>query len=206
MLRAALASALLTSFATNGLAEKFPVGLDELQQADLIVVGTIHEIRIETEQSIYTNKPGNYHWAIYISLELDSVEKGSYSGSEIEFRCFRNKSFRSLLDRMTPSSHHPIPSEGTKVRAYLYQRSIYWVAALPNGITAPDEVDEASVRQSRLEDAPQVGALRSGYTYGLPLEGWVAIIGLTALVALIAAVVIMILNRRKIRRPTTAAE
>ena len=163
--------AAVACLAVHAKAAKKPLALNELQKSDLIVVGTIRQIRIESEPSYGL---GNYDWGIYVTLAVEKVEKGELTDTEIEFRCFRIKQRRSLSGYIAPSGHRPIPGTGTTIRAYLKGGKPTWFAALPNGITASDANDDASVRfDPRLTDAAEIGGLRSRrYTYFLPLELW----------------------------------
>lgn len=186
--------------ALEAKAEKAPQALSDLRQSDLIVVGTIKEIRVETERSQIERAFGNYDWGIYITLDIDEVEKGQLEVAEIEFRCFRIKSRRSETEYLTPSGHRPIPGIGTSVRVYLNGEKPNWEAALPNGITSSDANDDESVWSSdHLTDATEIRELRSRlYTFVLPLEVW------GILVVFVAPVVIMttVLMRRARRRTT----
>lgn len=194
----ALVLGLLTCLAIQADAEKFPQSLGELEQADLIVVGTIDRIRVETERSRVERAFGNYDWGIYVTLSVDAVEQGQYSHPGIEFRCFRIKHRRSMMEYLSPSGHRPIPGEGTRTRAFLYLRDGQWTAALPNGITAPDAEDDESVQFSDLADASAIKALRSRrYTYLLPLELWIILVGVLALLAAVVAGARWIMSRRK---------
>lgn len=180
-------------------AEKAPLSLAELQESDLIVVGTIQQIRIESEPSRIERASGNYDWGIYLTLAVEKVEKGTFVDSQIEFRCFRIKSRRSHMEFLTPSGHRPIPGTGERVRAYLNGDTSRWFAALPNGITAPDANDDASVWPSgTLTDADEVGELRSpSYTYFLALELWGLICVIVVPVAALAILVTRWLARRR---------
>ena len=177
--------------------------MSELEQADLIVVGTISQIRIESERSRIEGAFGNYDWGIYVTLAVEAVEQGQYSEPRIEFRCFRIKHRRSAGEYISPSGHRPIPGKGTSVRAYLYPRDGKWVAALPNGITAPDAKDDESVIRSDLADAPEIAALQSRrYTYVLPLEIWVVIAAFAVLILLIVLFTRWIVRREMRVQPT----
>ena len=159
--------------AQDARAEIAPRTLGELQQSELIVIGTIEEIRIEAERSRIERAFGNYDWGIYIKLRVEAVEKGQLDGTEVDFRCFRIKSRRSAAEYLTPSGHRPIPGVGTRVRVHLNAAKSDWGAALPNGITMPYAPDENVWSDDRLSDAAEVLELRSlMYTYVLPLELW----------------------------------
>jgi len=179
--------------------EKAPLSLSELQKSDLIVVGSIRRIRIESERSRFENAFGNYDWGIYVTLAIENVEKGQLADTEIEFRCFRVKSRRRAMEYFSPSGHRPIPSIGTRVRVYLYGEKQKWSAALPNGITPPEANDDESVwPDGRLTDAAEISDLRSLlYTYILPLELWGILIFTAGPVAIGA-----IIFTRKFRRRT----
>ena len=182
-------------------AEKAPLSLSDLQKSDLIVVGTIKQIRIESERSRSERAFGNYDWGIYVTLAIENVEKGQLSDTEIEFRCFRIKSRRSAMEYFTPSGHRPIPGTGTRVRVYLYGEKPNWSPVLPNGITPPDANDDESVwPDGRLTDASEIRELGSLlYTYVLPLELWGILVIVVAPVAIVATVFIRRFRRRKTR-------
>ncbi len=180
-------------------AEKSPLSLNDLKNSDLIVVGTIKQIGIESEPSRIERAPGNYDWGIYVTLAVENVEKGELTDTEIEFRCFRIKYRRSLSEYLTPSGHRPIPGTGTRIRAYLNGGKPNWFAALPNGITAPDANDDASVWPSgRLTDAAEVGELRSRrFTYFLPVELWGFIFVVVVPLTILAIVLMRWFTRRR---------
>lgn len=166
-------------------AEKAPSSIEELKlEANAIVIGTIHDIRIETEPSEFESGSGNMDWGIYLSLAIDSIEKGSLSPDPlIEARCFRIQYRTSMLEYLTPSGHSPIPSIGTHVRAYLAKNEMGWSVLLPNGI---------EVLSGKSDDAPEIAALNSrAYTYWLPIEAWFL---LTVVIA--ASSVVSIILRR----------
>lgn len=156
------------------MAEKAPLRQEALQQeAYLTVVGEIEKLRIETEQSRLESGFGNYDWAIYLTIKVATVEKGGLTKDEIEVRCFRIKSRRSRNGYLTSSGNHPIPEEGTLVKAYLQGSPGSWEAIIPNGLKSP-------VPDAALVDAPQVMRLSSGrFTYLLPAEIWL-LLGLAA--------------------------
>ena len=185
--------------ALEAKAEVAPQTLDGLQQSDLIVVGTIKEIRVQTERSQIERGFGNDDWGIYITLDIENVEKGHLKDSEIEFRCFRIKSRRSATEYLTPSGHRPIPGTGTSVRVYLNGEKPNWVAALPNGITAPNANDDESVWSGGgLTDATEIRELQSPlYTFVLPLEAWAILVFLVTPIAIMATVLIRRAKRRR---------
>ncbi len=182
-----LAGSLLGLFSLNSTAnaEKAPLSAEALQsEAQAIVVVTVEKIRIESEPSTFERGLGNSDWGIYLTLHVETVEKGDVQGESLEVRCFRTKSRRSMQEYLTPSGHHPIPEIGTRVRAYLKRRASSWDVVLPNGIAAHGDGQPSSVV---LPDAKQVSKLQSlAYTYILPLEGWllVVLIGLPVLVCI----------------------
>ena len=60
-------------------AEKAPLSSERLQQqADIVVVGRIERLRIATERSRIESSLGNYDWAIYVTIKVDTVEKGTF--------------------------------------------------------------------------------------------------------------------------------
>ena len=179
-------------------AEKFPLSLDELQtEADAIVMAHIEHIRIESESSRFERAFGNADWGIYLTLRVETVEKGKLSETQLEARCFRIKYRTSCMRYLTPSGHYPIPGTGTRVRAFLEMESGSWNVVLPNGLIPPD-ANEYSAHWSsytnrsgpNCPDAAEITALRSrGYTYVLPLEIWVLIFVAIGLYKLAVALV-----------------
>ena len=180
-------------------AEKLPLSLSELQKSDLIVVGTISQIRVESEPA---RGHGNRDWGIYVTLAVEQVEKGLLTDTEIEFRCFRVNYRRSVGEYLAPGGHRPIPGAGTRIRAYLNGSESNWAAALPNGITAPDANEDTAFWSSgHFPDAPEVAGLRSRrYTYFLPLELWGCILFVVTLVILVIILTRWYMKRRKRRR------
>jgi hypothetical protein len=167
---------LLVVLLLNSLAfaEKAPLAIAELQnQADAIVVAVIKHIHIE-EPPLFKRAFGHSDWEIYLTFWLETVEKGNVSDKQLEARCFRIKSRKSLIGFLTPSGHHPIPGTGTRVRAYLEKENGSWNVVLPNGITS---VENASgLPDGNLQDAKEVTQLRSPvFTYFLPMEIWIFI-------------------------------
>jgi hypothetical protein len=154
-------------------AEKAPLSEEGLQdEAQAVVVATIEKIRIRSEPATFERGFGNSDWGIYLTLNVESVEKGDVAGQTLEARCFRIRSRRSVQEYLTPSGHHPIPDVGTRVRAYLERQGDAWAVVLPNGIRA-----DGRRPGERLADAKQVTALRSlAYTYVLPLEAWLLVL------------------------------
>ena len=151
-----------------------PKSLEKLRQADLIVVGTIQTLNVESERSRIEQGFGNYDWGIYLTLTVEKVEKGDYSKPEIECRCFRIKSRRSATEYLSNAGHDPIPGAGTEVRVYLYRMGTSWSVVLPNGITPHDADTNKTVwPDGGLGEANELAGL-SGlmYTYLLPLEFW----------------------------------
>ena len=150
---------------------------DELQtQADAIVVAKIERIRVASERSRFNSAFGNSDWGIYLTLSVDTVEKGSGLEKQLEARCFRVKRRRTLSDTFAPSGHYPIPGTGTRARAHLAKENDLWNVVLPNGIVLPDANEDTVYWSSYRNgpenpDAPEVTALRGpGFTYLLPLE------------------------------------
>lgn len=151
------------------VAEKAPLSVEELQiQSDLIVVATIEQIRAESEPSQFEPASGNSDWGIYLTLQVEAVERGQFADRRLEARCFRSRQRRSWVECLTPSGHHPIPAIGTRVRVYLEDRDRSWHVVLPNGIVPldGDEVEAWEVTQLRA----------SAFTYVLPIELWVLLI------------------------------
>lgn len=160
---------------STAAADKAPLSDEALQnEAQVILVATIEKIRVETGASQFEG-PSNWDWGIYLTLRVESVERGKVEEETLEASCFRIKSRRSVSEYLTPSGHHPIPEVGTRVKAYLEHRSSSWDVVLPNGLVSiPDGSQETGVR---LPDARQVTELQSlTYTYLLPLEAWLLVL------------------------------
>lgn len=178
--------------ATHAIAEKAPRSLSELQTSDLIVVGTITHIRIESEPSRIERGLGNRDWGIYVTLAVEKVERGHFSDTEIKFRCYRVRYRRSFIEYFSANGHSPIPGTGTTIRAYLDGEPPHWSAVYPNGITAPDANEYTTFWANRnLSSAAELAGLRGRmFTYFLPLELWglLLVVGvpLTVLGAVIA--------------------
>ena len=177
------------------LGDLAPRSLAQLQQAELIVVGTILQVEIKSESAEFERGFGNYDWGIYLTLSVDVVEKGKLSDSEIVFRCFRIQSRRSAVESITIIGHDPIPETGSQVRVYLKRRIGGWAAVVPNGITSPGANDNESLRStSQFNEATTVSHLRTdAFTFLLPLELWGVI---ACLVSVVAALVLV---RKRIR-------
>jgi hypothetical protein len=160
------------------LAEKAPLSVEALQtQADAIVLATIQHIRVESEPSRFEPAIGNSDWGIYLTLRLETVEKGSVSGDELEVRCFRIRNRRSAMT-LEPSGHHPIPATGTRVRAYLEMRGNLWHVVLPNGLTPLDGKTQDAIEVTQLGNRADTDTLplERGYTYLLPIEIWILLL------------------------------
>lgn len=186
----------LFCLSSTTFAEKAPLSAEALQdEAQAIVVATIEQIRIESEASTFEQGFGNSDWGIYLTLSVESVEKGQVHNTTLEARCFRIKTRRSLQEYLTPSGHHPIPGIGTRVRAYLERRDGSWDVVLPNGIAVHGD-ESAKI----LPDAKEVTQLRSlAYTFVLPLEGWL-------LVAFVGLLVLTFIGWQRRRRRTLVAK
>ncbi|MGY8749144.1 MAG: hypothetical protein ACKVHR_13950 [Pirellulales bacterium] len=151
-----------------------PQSLEQLNAAEIIVVGTIKRIRIETERSSIETAFGNYDWGIYLTLSIIRVEKGELKGPEVVLRCFRTKSRRSVVEGISIRGHDPIPGVGTKVRVYLNKESKKWTPVIPNGFTAPTADDDSSVGFDHgfLEAAELVELRAPVFTFIIPIELW----------------------------------
>ena len=173
-----VASSFVTLATSAAFAEKAPLSDEALQtEAGAVVLATIEKIRIDPEDSIYEPGFGNSDWGIYLTLDIESVEKGDVPDRPLEARCFRIKSRRSAQGYLSPSGHHPIPDVGSRVRVFLEQDDGSWNVILPNGISAADE-------SNTLADAENVTRLQSfAYTFIFPVEAWLfaALLGLPAL-------------------------
>ncbi|MAI71125.1 MAG: hypothetical protein CMM01_09460 [Rhodopirellula sp.] len=151
-----------------------PKEIDQLREAELIVVGVIDKVMVESERSRIERGFGNYDWGIYLTLTVETVEKGDFSQPRIEAWCFRVKSRRSATEYLSVAGHDPIPGVGTKVRVYLKRNGTSWDVVIPNGITPHDaDTNEAVRPDGSLGQASELASL-SGlmYTYLLPLELW----------------------------------
>ncbi len=142
-------------------AEVFPRDVNVLQQlSDVIVVGTIERIRIESEPSRVERNPGNFDWGIYLKLKIHRVEKGRMDQESVEVRCFRIKARTSWIEYFSPSGHHPIPAVATRARFYLKRNDQVHDVVLPNGI-AP-EVDATQKPGSKtFKEASEVVRLKN---------------------------------------------
>ena len=180
-------------------ADVAPKGVDDLRESEVIAVGTIRKIRVEAERSQIERAFGNYDWGIYLTLEIEKVEKGRLTDGEVVFRCFRVKSRRSAMEYLSPSGHDPIPDVGTRCRVYLNRGETNWFAALPNGITLPDANQDDQVwSDPRLVNANEVSELRSlAYTFVMPLELWGMLF-----VLLVPVLVVIKFVRRRSRQKT----
>jgi hypothetical protein len=117
---------------------------------------------------------------------------------QLEARCFRVKSRKSILETLTPSGHHPIPGNGTRVRVYLEKENGSWSVVLPNGITSVE--DAGGFPGGNLQDATEVAQLRNrGYTYFLALEHWGCMFVLATLIILAIVLTRWFITRRKTR-------
>ena len=190
--RVALLCALMTSAV---YAEKAPLGADQLlEQAELVVVGTIETIDIQSEASRIESAAGNYDWSIQLGIRVDQTEKGDAGAELVSARCFRIKSRKSAQEFLTPSGNDVVPAIGTKVRAYLVGSPDDWQVIYPNGLESPDG-------QTELQDAPEVAALSSaGYSYFLPTE----VIWVLALLGLIGFAIVVIWTRWGARKRSAA--
>lgn len=175
------------------LAEKFPLSGGELEkQADAIVVATIDHIRVEAEPSQIERARGNSDWGIYLTLRLETIEKGDVSGTQVEARCFRIRYRRTSWEYISPSGHRPIPATGTRVRVYLEKEDSLWGVVLPNGIMPLD---------GNAQDASEVTQLRSrAFTYFLPIEEWwlLIIVSVPALACL--TLIVRCYRRRQLQK------
>src|SRR4029078_10370508 len=92
------------------LAGRAPLSQEKLlEEADLVVVGEIVDLRVEVERS-QTEGFGSYDWAIYTKIRIDEIEKGEAERSNTIFaRSFRIKSRLSAPGYFSPSGNHPIP-------------------------------------------------------------------------------------------------
>ena len=137
-----------------------PKNIEQLRQADLIVVGVIDKVMVESERSRVERGFGNYDWGIHLTLTVERVEKGDYSQPQIQFRCFRVKSRRSAVEYLSSAGHEPIPGAGTRVRVYLNGTGTTWSVVNPNGITSHDaDTNKEGWPDGSLSEAPEVLSL-----------------------------------------------
>lgn len=163
----------LLGFTSVVCADLPPKSYAQLNAAETIVVGTIQQIRVESERSLVEKGFGNYDWGIYVTLSIENVEKGELEEAEIEVRCFRVKSRRSATERLSVTGHRPIPQVGTRVRVY-FNETDGFEPILPNGITLSTANDDSSVDVGyALVEARKVSHLSSlAFTFLFPLELW----------------------------------
>lgn len=176
-----------------------PKNIEQLRQADLIVVGVIDKVMVESERSRVERGFGNYDWGIHLTLTVERVEKGDYSQPQIQFRCFRVKSRRSAVEYLSSAGHEPIPGAGTRVRVYLNGTGTTWSVVNPNGITSHDaDTNKEGWPDGSLSEAPEVAGL-SGlmYTYLLPLEVWGLLFFVLLPIMFCVYLVVRYLRRRK---------
>jgi len=178
-----------------------PRSLEQLRQSDLIVVGTIKELRIETERSQLNPGFGNYDWAIYVTLAVEQVVKGRLDDDAIEFKCFRVKYRRSLTEYFGPGGHRWIPGTGTRICAYLNMRESGWMAALPNGLTEPESVEYTNMDfrpGTKLSTTAQITGRHSRrYTFFLSLESWLIVCLVSALLKIMSILFTRMFARRR---------
>ena len=147
--------------------ERAPLTVGGLTKAaKVVVVGKIKDIRVETESSYFEKKDGNTDWGIYLTIEVEKVEKGDFSGKKLLARCFRIKARNTQFEYLTPGGHRPIPEAGTRVRIYLEKQvaSGHWEVVLPNGITSVDSTNPKELPIDRLVDASKVSKLKNNYS------------------------------------------
>ena len=187
---------LFAAVSLNSLAyaEKAPLSVGELQkQADAIIVATIEHVRVESEPSRFERALGNFDWGIYLTLRLETVEKGNVPDNQLEARCFRIRQRRSSTEYLTPSGHHPIPATGTRVRVYLEKEDGVWHVVLPNGIAC---------LESNAQDAIEVAQLRNrAYTYLLPIEIWILLVIVAIPVLICITLIVRWYKRRQLQQP-----
>ena len=194
---------ILTSFCflSCAVAAVSPYSLEGLESsAELIVVGTVTEYRVEVERSKIERAFGNYDWAIYLKIAVDAVEKGELESDQdaIEVRCFRIKSRRSSTEFLTNAGHSAIPSPGPRVRVYLEGSGTNWEPLTPNGVTSDITSDDESFWwcQGFDDSVEMIQVAPPRYTYLLPLDMW---IGLLIIICPIGIFVSIFLRRKKQR-------
>lgn len=192
---AMLAFFCLSGFSTVACADVPPRSYAQLNEAETIVIGTIKQIRVESERSLVEKAFGNNDWGIYVTLSIEKVEKGILESAEIEVRCFRLKSRRSAMESLSVTGHRPIPRVGTRVRVY-FEDADRFEPILPNGITLSTANDDSSVALGyELVEAKEVSQLSSlAFTFLLPLELW----GVLLIVVLIAYGLVRFLRSRSL--------
>jgi hypothetical protein len=166
-----LAASICLVSSSAGYAERLPLTQAALLgEAQVVVVGTIQDLKVSTEPSDVERGGGNYDWAIDLVIAVRDVEKGDVgNATTIVVRCFRIKSRKSMMEFISVSGNHPIPDVGTEVRAYLYGHQGQWRAIFPNGMSSVADAPGSPP----LKDAVAVVRLPSArYTYFLPMEAW----------------------------------
>lgn len=179
-------TALLSLSCHSLFAAKAPMTIEDLdRESRLIVSGEVLEVRVEAERSRVERGFGNRDWGIYLTIRVDSVDKGQIDSGTLEARCFRIKSRISMAHYFSESGHDYIPEVGAYVTLYLQQRNGGWNVISPNGVSGIS---------SQMPEAEEVERLWSlPYTFLIPAELW--------LIALPALLLIRQLYRRKKTSP-----
>ncbi|MEM7479037.1 MAG: hypothetical protein AAF483_28980 [Planctomycetota bacterium] len=164
-------------------AQKAPRSIAEMEDiSDVILVGTIAGLRSESRPSRIESGFGNTDWVITLTLAVREVEVGDLSSEEVEVRCIRVRSRKSVFGLVSLTGHRPIPGIGSVARFYLKKDAGAWAVVMPNGIAAVTNDEDGGAR--RLGDATEVSKLGSPrYTFFLPIELWVgvAVLGILAI-------------------------
>lgn len=192
-MRTILSTLLVCLVAQAANAAEAPLSASELAaEADLIVIGTVTKIRMSNELSQTDPGRGNDDWAIYLTIQVDTLERGALELDNIEARFFRIRTRSSYQGFLSPNGHDPIPNVGRQVRLYLQQSPQspkIWHVVLPNG-ASPIDGSDSLPPQARLMIGPGT------YTYWMPVEVW----WLLALAVLALLLVVFGLRRLKVHR------
>jgi hypothetical protein len=169
--------------------------------ADVIVVAEVVEIEVRPERSRLATGFGNYDWRVYVTLHVRDVEKGhtAAAGEKMVVECFVIKSRKFQIDYIDWESHYPIPETGQLVRAHLWRFDESYLVIDPNGFTPVDKrplVPSAAV--SKLYSATPV------YSYLLPLDVWILVAVLAALV--VSSICLAVNARRCLARRRAARQ
>lgn len=198
-----MGSLLPSGHSRAALAPRSPEEL--FSSAQLVVTGKVIDLTITSERSRIETGFGNYDWLIDLTIRVEQVDKGELAvGEEVSVRCFRIRSRKSMTEYFSPVGHSPIPGVGTNVRVYLKNETSFlseegpsWWVILPNGIDSADDV--------ALEDAPEVASLSSGYTYLLPLGGWILLLTVVVIISLAVSAIAVIRRVLRGRAQTDSA-
>ena len=107
-------------------AAKAPRSVEDLaKNSDAIVVGSIEHLRIESAPSRMEPGFGNSDWVIILTLGVENVESGNLVESNIEARCIRVRSRRSLGGLIGLAGHRPIPGKDPAFESILRTTKVH---------------------------------------------------------------------------------